>query len=139
MMHIFDSWMVWIGLGGVGTIGLIVLAFVAPSVLGIISELFKGAVSIAVPALKPAAAAIGRFLGKYISMLGRGALDTFDKGRRIAFVVTVCAVCYGVGGYFGSARAHDQAAAGDCKPTIDRLHKCFWFNPKKSAPAICRK
>lgn len=138
MMHVFDSWLVWLGLGG-GTIGLIVLAFVAPSVLDIASKVLSGLISLAVPLLRPAAAAVGKWIGKFISGIGTGALRVLDDGKQISFVVTVCVACYGAGGYFGAAHANERVTAGDCKPVIARLHTCFWFNPKKSAPAICRK
>ena len=74
-----------------------------------------------------------------VPWIGTGALRVLDDEKQISFVVTVCLVCYGAGGYFGAAHANERAAAGDCKPVIARLHQCFWFNPKKNAPAICRK
>ena len=76
MMHVFNSWLVWLGLGG-GTIGIIVLAFVAPSVLDIASKVLSGLISLAGPPLQRAAATVATGTGPLRS--GNGSGRTREK------------------------------------------------------------
>jgi hypothetical protein len=137
MMDFLDGWLVWVGLGG-GTIGLVVLAILAPSVLQIAATFVSGLISLALPLLKPAAAAIGTALGKLLSVLMTGLLRVIDDGKQIAFVATLGLVLWGAAYYLGSTKAHGRAVANDCKKVIDELRVCYRFVPRANASAQCR-
>lgn len=122
MMDFLNSWLVWAGLGG-GTLGLIVLAVLAPSALQVVTTFASGIVSLAVPLLEPAASAVGRFVGLAFSALATGALRVLDDGKQIGFVATIVLAAYGFGQYAGHHGAREKV--------IQELHQQFKFIPKR--------
>lgn len=92
------SWLPWVG--GTTTIGLIILAVLAPSVMQVAAAWLV--------ALTPFLKGIAEGLVEYAKSLWFGFLDMADNAKSLLFVFTLCVVAF-VAGLYYSPRA-------DCPP-----------------------
>lgn len=80
----FLSWLPWIG--GASTVGLVVLAIVAPSVLQVAAAWLT--------ALSPVLKGLAEAIVEYAKSLWFGFLDMADNGKSIIFVCTLCGLFF---------------------------------------------
>ena len=81
---LIPSWVPWVA--GGSTVGLLVLAFLAPSVLQVAANWLS--------ALSPIIRSLAEFIGNLLRSLWEGFLDMTDNGKSLLFVGAVALAAY---------------------------------------------
>ena len=84
LSDLIPSWVPWVA--GGSTVGLLVLAFLAPSVLQVAANWLS--------ALSPIIRSLAEFIGNLLRSLWEGFLDMTDNGKSLLFVGAVALAAY---------------------------------------------